>query len=85
MTMTATINEAGHVILPEPVLRLFDLHGECQLEVEVLSNGVRLRFGTPRQSDGPKSVPWFTPFTQPAGTPLIKPETISQAVAEDGF
>jgi bifunctional DNA-binding transcriptional regulator/antitoxin component of YhaV-PrlF toxin-antitoxin module len=49
MSMTATLNEAGHVILPASVLRLFDLRGERQLEVDVVGDGVRLHLGKARE------------------------------------
>jgi bifunctional DNA-binding transcriptional regulator/antitoxin component of YhaV-PrlF toxin-antitoxin module len=85
MSMTATLTEAGHVILPDSVLQLFDLHGERQLEVDVVSDGVRLRLVLPRHDEAPKSNLWFTPFSQPVDMSLLQPETIAQAMAEDGF
>lgn len=85
MSMTATLNEAGHVILPVSILRLFDVHGERQLDVDVVSNGVTLRFKNVKQAAAPSKALWFTPFTQPAGTAPIQPEVISQLIAEEGF
>ncbi len=85
MSMTATLNEDGHVILPPTILRLFDVQGERRLDVDLVSDGVTLRFAkrqpTPTQADAL----WFTPFTQPAGAAPIQPEVISQLIAEEGF
>ena len=85
MTTTATLNAAGHVILPDSILRLFDLRGERQLDVDVVSDGVTLRFAKTTRANVPPDRLWFTPFTQPAGTPPIQPEAISRLIAEEGF
>ena len=85
MSMTATLNESGHVILPASILRLFDVHGERQLDVDVVSDGVTLRFAKAKQTTTPTGSLWFTPFTQPAGAAPIQPEAISRLIAEEGF
>ena len=85
MSMTATLNEDGHVILPASILRMFDVQGERRLDVDVVSDGVTLRFAKRQPTPTQVDALWFTPFTQPAGAPPIQPEVISQLIAEEGF
>lgn len=43
MSTTVTMTEAGLVQLPEAVRKLFHLEGETRLELEVQTDGIRLR------------------------------------------
>mgnify|MGYP002480640836 CR=1 FL=1 len=55
MSMTATLNEAGLVALPEPVLTMFGIKGARQIEIDVQDDGVMLRL-SPSFSQADKQV-----------------------------
>lgn len=82
MSMTVTMNDAGMVALPESVRHLFGIKGARDIELDVESDGVKLRLvSTSAENEVPMaSIEYRDGFPVIVGTPPLSDEEVVGAI-----
>jgi bifunctional DNA-binding transcriptional regulator/antitoxin component of YhaV-PrlF toxin-antitoxin module len=85
MSMTVTMNESGLVAVPESVRKLFGIKGPAQVELDLETDGVRLRFPSAQAGeDVPVArVEYRDGFPVIVGTPPLSDEDVVRAIKAD--
>jgi bifunctional DNA-binding transcriptional regulator/antitoxin component of YhaV-PrlF toxin-antitoxin module len=83
--MTVTMNESGLVAVPESVRKLFGINGPAQVELDLETDGVRLRFPSARACDDVPvaRVEYRDGFPVIVGTPPLSDEDVVRAIKAD--
>ena len=83
MSMTVTMNESGLVAVPESVRARFGIKGPAQVELDVETDGVRLRFPSAQDDVPVARVEVRDGFPVIVGTPPLSDEDVVRAIKAD--